>query len=206
MDALTQSIAVAEKQGRFLAESEVSHLLEIMREPQTRLNIAQLLANYSNQIVQLSIEKILGKIDLSDQIVNVYLQDGSVILRYLSYSVLSSSASILEEHYLDGFIEKYIALGVSIDQLRNAIVTMREVVVNLLNHHIPQANEKTAQGDHPTLMAEVTDYFELIIDEFTWESKFAATTNEQWDHILARVDEEIANGETTAIEEVFPPH
>jgi hypothetical protein len=43
-------------------------------------------------------------------------------------------------------------------------------------------------------------------DEQKWESRFAATTDDQWDQMAAMVRQEIASGETTPLSEVFPTH
>ena len=41
-------------------------------------------------------------------------------------------------------------------------------------------------------------------DEQKWESRLAATTDEQWDQMAAMVRQEIATGETVPLSEVFP--
>ncbi|MBD2287664.1 MAG: hypothetical protein ACK47N_08730 [Microcystis sp.] len=41
-------------------------------------------------------------------------------------------------------------------------------------------------------------------DEQKWETRFAATTEEQWDQMAAMVRQEIAKGETMPLEQVFP--
>jgi hypothetical protein len=41
-------------------------------------------------------------------------------------------------------------------------------------------------------------------DEQTWETRFAATTDDQWDQMAAMVRQEIARGETATLNEVFP--
>jgi hypothetical protein len=41
-------------------------------------------------------------------------------------------------------------------------------------------------------------------DEQKWETRFAATTDDQWDQMAAMVREEIAAGETVPLGEVFP--
>jgi nuclear transport factor 2 (NTF2) superfamily protein len=41
-------------------------------------------------------------------------------------------------------------------------------------------------------------------DEQNWESRFAATTDDQWDQMAAMVRQEIATGETVPLSEVFP--
>ncbi|AFY69013.1 Phycocyanin [Thalassoporum mexicanum PCC 7367] len=205
MDVLTRSITAAKEQNRFLNESEIKRAYELSQTANARLDAVKSLSTSSDLILRLAIDQIAGESVHTNIETNLCLDDGESILQYVTYSLLSGSASILEEHYLDRFIEKYLDLGVSVDQLRNAIGTIRDVVVDLLNHHVPQVNEKTNQGDHPTLVAEIIDYFELIIDEFTWESKFANTTDEQWDRMLEAGRRDIAINGTVPLEEVFPP-
>jgi hypothetical protein len=41
-------------------------------------------------------------------------------------------------------------------------------------------------------------------DEQKWEARFAATTDDQWDQMAAMVRQEITNGETVPLAEVFP--
>ena len=41
-------------------------------------------------------------------------------------------------------------------------------------------------------------------DEQKWETRFAATTEEQWDQMAAMVRQEIAKGETMPLDQVFP--
>jgi hypothetical protein len=41
-------------------------------------------------------------------------------------------------------------------------------------------------------------------DEQKWETRFTATTDDQWDQMAAMVRQEIAAGETVPLGEVFP--
>lgn len=41
-------------------------------------------------------------------------------------------------------------------------------------------------------------------DEQNWETRFAATTDDQWDQMAAMIRQEIAGGETVPLDEVFP--
>lgn len=41
-------------------------------------------------------------------------------------------------------------------------------------------------------------------DEQKWETRFAATTDEQWDQMVAMIRKEIAAGETVSLDKVFP--
>ena len=42
-------------------------------------------------------------------------------------------------------------------------------------------------------------------DEQKWETRFAATNDDQWDQMAAIVRLEIASGETVPLNNVFPP-
>lgn len=41
-------------------------------------------------------------------------------------------------------------------------------------------------------------------DEQKWETRFATTTDDQWDQMAAMVRQEIAAGKTFSLDEVFP--
>ena len=41
-------------------------------------------------------------------------------------------------------------------------------------------------------------------DEQKWETRFAATTDDQWSQMAAMVRQEITNGETVPLDPVFP--
>lgn len=41
-------------------------------------------------------------------------------------------------------------------------------------------------------------------DEQAWKACFEATTDEQWDRLAAMVRQDIADGETVPLDEVFP--
>jgi len=43
-----------------------------------------------------------------------------------------------------------------------------------------------------------------LADKQAWAARFAATTDAQWDRMAATVRQEIAAGETTPLEGVFP--
>ena len=42
-------------------------------------------------------------------------------------------------------------------------------------------------------------------DERAWKFRFESTTNEQWDRLAQMVRQEILAGDTTPLDEVFPP-
>lgn len=42
-------------------------------------------------------------------------------------------------------------------------------------------------------------------DERAWKVRFESTTNEQWDRLAQMARQEIVAGNTTPVDEVFPP-
>lgn len=44
-----------------------------------------------------------------------------------------------------------------------------------------------------------------VDDERQWEKRFAATTDDQWDRLAAKVRREVAEGGTPPLDEAFPP-
>jgi hypothetical protein len=42
-------------------------------------------------------------------------------------------------------------------------------------------------------------------DERAWSTRFAATTDDQWDRMVAEVRREVAAGGTRSMDEAFPP-
>jgi hypothetical protein len=44
-----------------------------------------------------------------------------------------------------------------------------------------------------------------VEDERQWGARFAATTDDQWDRLVAEVRRDVAVGGTRPLDEVFPP-
>ena len=47
-------------------------------------------------------------------------------------------------------------------------------------------------------------FLEELADEQAWAGSFTATTDAQWDRMAAMVRQEIAAGDSTPLDEVFP--
>ena len=52
--------------------------------------------------------------------------------------------------------------------------------------------------------AIATQLLAELQDDQKWETRFAATSDEQWDRMAAVVRQEIASGETVTLDTVFP--
>jgi len=74
-------------------------------------------------------------------------------------------------------------------------------MTSLLQQAIAEVEKLPAEGQDAIaarIMAE-------LADERMWESRFNATTDEQWERLAQGARREIAAGETTPLEDVFPP-
>ncbi|WP_019503015.1 hypothetical protein [Pseudanabaena sp. PCC 6802] len=69
---------------------------------------------------------------------------------------------------------------------------------------LQQAIAKIQQLPPEQQDAIASRFLDELQDEQQWETRFAATTDDQWDRMAAMVRQEIAMSETTPLSEVFP--
>ena len=62
--------------------------------------------------------------------------------------------------------------------------------------------EKLSNEDQDAIASRLLAEVE---DERAWSTRFAVTTDEQWDRLLAEVRHDVATGGTRPLDEVFPP-
>jgi predicted ArsR family transcriptional regulator len=74
-------------------------------------------------------------------------------------------------------------------------------MTSLLQQAIAEIEKLSAEGQDAIaarIMAE-------LADERAWAGRFSATSDEQWERLTQAVRREIAAGETTPLDDVFPP-
>ena len=74
-------------------------------------------------------------------------------------------------------------------------------MTTLLQRAIAEA-EKLPVEDQDAIASRLLAEVE---DERGWAARFAATTDDQWDRIVAEVRRDVATGGTRPFDEVFPP-
>ena len=74
-------------------------------------------------------------------------------------------------------------------------------MTSLLQQAIAEVEKLPAEGQD----AIATRILAELADERAWEARFNATTDEQWERLAQAARREIAAGETTPLEDVFPP-
>ncbi len=74
-------------------------------------------------------------------------------------------------------------------------------MTTLLQRAVAEAEKLPAEDQDAIasrLLAEVDD-------ERQWTARFAATTDDQWDRLVAEVRRDVAEGGTLPLDDVFPP-
>jgi phosphoglycolate phosphatase-like HAD superfamily hydrolase len=74
-------------------------------------------------------------------------------------------------------------------------------MTSLLQQAIAEIEKLPAEGQDAIAARILAE----LADERAWESRFDATTDEQWQRLAERARREIAAGETNPLDDVFPP-
>ena len=138
------------------------------------MNVVNMITSNVNLILKTSVQQmILNNETLVQPGGNCYthrrmaacLRDTEIILRYLTYSLLSGNENILQDRCLNGLKETYLALGVPIDSSIYSVNIMRENIIDLINQliHNSQLEIKTTDGDYSSTIEELNRYFDMIV-------------------------------------------
>ncbi len=73
-------------------------------------------------------------------------------------------------------------------------------MTSLLRRALAEA-EKLPAEDQDAIASRL---LEEVEDERRWAARFAATTDDQWDRIVAEVRRDVGAGGTRSLDEVFP--
>lgn len=185
-DFRSKAISQANQRGAFLSESKLSRLSAIQEEAAIRINIVRLIGACCKEIV-VSAARILvqekpflvapGGPAYSSRRMAACLRDMEIILRYISYSIVTGDASVLKERCLDGLRETYISLGVPTECAAVSVILMQEALFAIL-----QKDGIFARGKETALQEEIGSLFDKAI--------FAILD-------LEDIDSEFENGELT---------
>jgi hypothetical protein len=74
-------------------------------------------------------------------------------------------------------------------------------MTTLLQQAIAEIEKLPAEGQDAIATRIIAD----LADERAWATRFGATSDEQWERLAQRARREVASGETTPLDEVFPP-
>jgi phycoerythrin beta chain len=171
--ALELAEVYEEKKG-FPSQKALAKLSQSFNEGNKRLNIINIIASRASLITKDSVRQM---IDANKTLIlpggNCYhsrrmaacLRDTDIILRYVTYALLTDDASILQDRCLNGLKETYSALGVPIDASIYSVNIMRENIIDLINQliHNSQLEISTTDGDYSSTIEELNRYFDMIV-------------------------------------------
>ncbi|MBO9999183.1 MAG: bleomycin hydrolase [Cyanobacteria bacterium SID2] len=178
LDAFSRAVVTADSKTACIGGAELASLKSFIAEGNKRLDAVNAIASNASCCVS---DAVAGMICENTGLIqaggNCYpnrrmaacLRDGEIILRYVSYALLSGDASVLEDRCLNGLKETYIALGVPLQSTARAVGIMKAVCVA----HITNTNTEaqagnrfrkmaTPDGDCSSLAAECASYFDRV--------------------------------------------
>ncbi|WGV28204.1 bleomycin hydrolase [Halotia branconii] len=179
LDAFSRAVVSADASTSVLSGSDISNLKSFLSEGNKRLDAVNAIASNASCIVS---DAVAGMICENQGLIqaggNCYpnrrmaacLRDGEIVLRYITYALLSGDASVLDDRCLNGLKETYAALGVPTTSTVRAVQIMK---ISSLAHINETNTEKyggkrfrkmtTTQGDCSGLTSEAASYFDRVI-------------------------------------------
>merc|ERR1712070_480110 len=83
------------------------------------------------------------------------LRDMEIILRYVTYSIFTGDASVMEDRCLNGLRETYLALGTPGASVAAGVNLMKDAAIGLVNDRAG-----ITAGDCASLSSEIGTYFD----------------------------------------------
>lgn len=157
MSIVTRSIAIADREARFLSTGELNAIKGFFTEGQNRLRIASILATNEKQIVEKGTQRFWERCPVtpSNSGNPTYrascMRDQSWYVRLVTSAVIVGDVEPLEKIGIKGAKEMYNSLGVPLKNLVECMGCLKEESLNLLT--LEDA-------------AEVAPYFDYIIQGF----------------------------------------
>ncbi|MGB7444523.1 MAG: bleomycin hydrolase, partial [Coleofasciculaceae cyanobacterium] len=97
------------------------------------------------------------------------LRDGEIVLRYITYALLSGDASVLDDRCLNGLKETYAALGVPTGSTVRAVQIMKASSLAHINNTNSEKmggkrfrKMEMADGDCSAITSEAGSYFDRV--------------------------------------------
>lgn len=164
LDAFAKVVAQADVRGEFLSKPQLDALESIIADGSKRLDVVNRINSNATSIVTNSARALFAE---QPQLVqpggNAYtsrrmaacLRDMSIVLRYVSYSMMAGDSSVLDDRCLNGLRETYQALGTPGASVAVAIQKMKEASIAIAND-----SSNITPGDCSSLIAELSTYFD----------------------------------------------
>lgn len=173
LDAFSKAVTSADASGNFVGGDSLSSLKSFIADGNKRLDAVNVIASNASCIVTDSVAGAICESDggLTSPGGGVYtnrkmaacLRDSEIILRYVTYAVLTGDASVLQDRCLNGLKETYSALGVPTGNTARAVAIMKACAVAHVNN-TSERKISVTNGDCSSLASEVGGYFDAVTD------------------------------------------
>ncbi len=163
-DAFTRVVSQADARGEFLSTAQLDALGAMVAESNKRMDAVNRITSNSSAIVTNAARALFAE---QPQLIapggNAYtsrrnaacLRDMEIILRYVTYSVFTGDASVLEDRCLNGLRETYLALGTPGASVAVGVQKMKAAAMAIVND--PSG---ITSGDCSALASEISGYFD----------------------------------------------
>jgi phycocyanin beta chain len=162
LDAFVRVVAQADAKGEFLSRAQLDAVIKMVNEGNKRLDIVNRLSSNASAIYTDATRKLFAE---QPQLIqpggNAYtnrraaacLRDMEIILRYVTYAMISGDASVLDDRCLNGLRDTYESLGVPGTSVATGVQIMKDISLKMVNDH-------TTRGNDSDLMSELGNYFD----------------------------------------------
>jgi len=163
-DAFTKVVAQADARGQFISTSEIDALAAVVSDSNKRLDAVSRISSNASTIVANAARQLFaqqpaliapgGNAYTSRQMA-ACLRDMEIILRYVTYSVFTGAASVIEDPCLNGLRETYLALGTPGASVASGVNLMKDAALDMVNDR-----SGITAGDCASLSSEIGVYFD----------------------------------------------
>ena len=163
-DAFAKVVSQADARGEYLSSAQLDALSAMVADSNKRMDTVNRITSNASAIVTNAARALFAEQpSLIAPGGNAYtsrrnaacLRDMEIILRYVTYSIFTGDASVLDDRCLNGLRETYLALGTPGASVAVGVQKMKEAAIAIAND-----SGGITPGDCSSLMAEVSGYFD----------------------------------------------
>ena len=163
---LTEAVAAADSQGRFLSNTELNAAFGRFERAKNALEAARALTANADNLVNGAAQAVYNKYPYTVQQQGANFaadargkakcaRDIGYYLRHITYATFTGDASVLEDRCLNDLRETYLALGVPGASVAEGIRKMKDAALAIANDR-----NGITPGDCSALMSEIGTYFD----------------------------------------------
>ena len=171
LDAFSRVVVNSDAKAAYVTGSDLQALKTFIADGNKRLDSVNAIVSNASCIVSDAVSGMIcenpglispGGNCYTNRRMAACLRDGEIILRYISYALLSGDSSVLEDRCLNGLKETYIALGVPTNSSVRAVAIMKAAAVAFINNTAPERKMEFSAGDCSALASEVAGYCDKV--------------------------------------------